>query len=103
MLDTASPISIISIRDVQKIKPKIYRESNNAARYTDFNGNEVKLTGEIGIDTTYGEKSLTTNWKVIEGSKEPIIGMDNIPKLGIEKFTGGVSIQINQLYKPTRN
>ena len=45
----------------------------------------------------YGEKSVTTTWKVIEGGKEPIIGMDNIPKLGIEIFTGGESIQINRL------
>ena len=47
----------------------------------------MKLTGEMETNTDYGEKSLTTAWKVIEGNKEPIIGMDNIPKLGIEIFT----------------
>ena len=34
---------------------------------------------------------------MIEESKEPIIGMDNIPKLRIEIFTGEESLQINQL------
>ena len=97
ILDTGSPISIISAKDVQKIKPQIYRSTNNMARYTDFNGNEVKLTGEMETNTAYGEKSLTITWKVIEGGKEPIIGMDNIPKLGIEIFTGGKSMQINRL------
>ena len=54
---------------------KLDRATNNMAKYTDFNGNEVKLTGEMEIDTMYGEKSLITTWKVIEGGKEPIIGM----------------------------
>ena len=59
ILDTGSPISIILINDVQKINPTIYRELNNTARYTDFNGNAVKLTGEIETDPRYGDKSQT--------------------------------------------
>ena len=104
ILDTGSPISIISVKDVQKIKPTIYRELNNTATCTEFNGNAVKLTGEIETNTRYGDKSLTKTWKVIEGSKEPIKGMDNIPKLGIEIFTGGESLQINRISeKKTKN
>ena len=69
VLDTGSPISIMSTRDVQRIKPQLYRSINKAARCTDFNGNEVKLTGEMETNTDYGNKSLTTTWMVIEGNK----------------------------------
>ena len=96
VLDTGSPIYIMSTRDVLRIKPQIYRPINKTARYTDFHGNEVKLTGEMEINTNYGNKSLTTSWMIIEGDKEPIIGMNNIPKLGIEIFTGGKLMQINK-------
>ena len=34
---------------------------------------------------------------MVEGTKEPIIGMDNIPKLAIQIFTGGESLVINRL------
>ena len=51
------------------------RELKNAANYTDFNGNAVKLTGDFETDTRYGDKSLTATWKVVEGSKEPLMGI----------------------------
>ena len=55
-----------------------YRKLNNATNYTDFNGNAVKLTGELETNTKYEEKISTTTWKVVNGTKEPVIGMDNI-------------------------
>ena len=97
VLDTGSPISIMSTTDMQRVKPLNYFPISNTARYTDFNGNEVKLTGEMEVNTTYSNKSLTTSWMIIEGDKEPIIGMNNIPKLGIEIFTGGKLMQINKI------
>ena len=36
---------------------------------------------------------------MVEVTKELIIGMDNIPKLGIQRFTGGESLEINRLCK----
>ena len=33
----------------------------------------------------------------MKGTKEPIIGMDNILKLGIQKIIGGESLGINRL------
>ena len=94
VLDTGSHVSIISAKHTQRINPVIYREISSTAKYTDFNGNAVKLTGEFETNTKYGDKTLTV-WKVVEGTKEPIIGMDNIPKLGIQIFTGGESLEIN--------
>ena len=91
-MDTGSPISIISNKHAQRINPTIYRELINAAKHTDFNGNAVNLTGKFESETRYGDKTLTTTWKVIEGSKEPIIGMKHIPKQGIEIFTGGETV-----------
>ena len=40
---------------------------------------------------------------IIEGDKEPIIGMNNIPKLGIEIFTGGKLMQINRINDNSEN
>ena len=68
VLDTGSPVSIISAKHTQRINPTIYRELNNTAKYTDFNSNAVKLTGEFETDTRYGDKRLRTTWKVVEGS-----------------------------------
>ena len=69
VLDTGSPISIMSTTDMQRIKPLNYFPISNTARYTDFNGNEVKLTGEIEVETIYSNRPLITSWVVIEGTK----------------------------------
>ena len=68
---------------------------NNTAKFT--NCNAVKLIEEFETNTKYGDKTLTTTWKVVEGTKEPIIGIDKILKLGIQTFTGGESLEINRL------
>ena len=60
VLDTGSPVSIISIKHTQRINPVNYRELNNTANYTDFKGNAVKLTAEFEINTKYEDKTLTT-------------------------------------------
>ena len=81
-----SPISIISVKHAQRVNQTNQRKLDNTANYTDFNGNAVKRPGEFETDIKYEDKTLTTAWKVIDGSKEAIIGTDNIPKLGIQIF-----------------
>ena len=97
VLDTGSPISIMSKADMQRIKPLNYLPINNTTRYTDFNGNEVKLTGEMEVETIFSKRPLITSWMIMEGNREPIIGMNNIPNLGIELFSGGKPIRLNRI------
>ena len=79
------------------IQPENFRRIHEKAKYTDFNGNEVKLTGEFEAATKYDEKFSITKWKAIDGTKEPIIGMDNIAALGIQIITGGETTTIRRL------
>ena len=71
------------------IQPRNFRKLLHKAKYKDFNGNEVKLTGEFEATTEYDGKYSITKWKAIDGTKEPIIGMDNIAAQGIQIITGG--------------
>ena len=77
------------MKHAQRVNPTNYRKLDNPANYTDFNGYAVKLAGEIEASTNYEDNILTTAWKVIDGTKQPIIGIDNIPKLGIQIIIGG--------------
>ena len=84
------------MKHTQRVNRTNYRKLDKAANYTDFNRNAVKLAGEFETNTNYEDKILTT-WKLIDGTKEPIIGMNTIPKLGIQIIIGGESLGINRL------
>ena len=83
----------------QKINPNNYQTKDTPSYYTNCNGNEVKLTGELETPTKYEGKTTKTIQKVIEGAKEPKIGMDNILKLWIQRIAGGELLGINRFYE----
>ena len=56
VLDTGSPISIISMKHAQRKNPTNYRKLDYPANYTDYNGNAVKLAGEFETNTKYEGK-----------------------------------------------
>ena len=97
VLDTGSPISIIPMHLTRQIQPEKFREIQEKANYTDFNSKEVKLAGEFAVSTKYEGKESQTKWKALEGTKEPIVGMDSITALSIHIITGGETIGIRRL------
>ena len=56
VLDTGSPISINSMRLMKSIQPENFREINEPANHTYYNGNEVKQAGELEVTTKYDGK-----------------------------------------------
>ncbi len=84
ILDTDSPISILSAKYHSMIKPNRIIKRETSRRFVDVSGRPLNIQKRYKIPTNLNGVTQDIIWWEVDTSTRPIIGMDNFDRLGLQ-------------------
>lgn len=83
-VDTGSPISIISLKNLRKIAPNINVLEKVTTTFISYTKDKIKVLGKTKVDVRYKQQQIQTDLYVVDSESSTLLGREWLRKLKID-------------------